>query len=170
MKHSVILFLIFLLAVPAFAQEEGHMQYGLRADLLRIGFNDYDTFNVTGGWRFNRRNYLGIGTGCHVIDVYTDSDPSVDNGPTLSVPLYADYVHYYPLKNDKNSFYLGAEAGMTIYPDKLPTKNDDGRIDPYYSLKLGWDFTLKNSFGIFFGPSLKVYDGINLSLDVGLRF
>lgn len=155
--------------LPVCAQEEGRMQFGVRADLLRLGFNKYDTYNATAGWRFNRRNYLGIGTGCHIIDVYTDSDPSVDNGATASIPIYADYIHYYPLKNDKNSFYLGAEAGMTIYPGKLPTKNVKNRIDPYYSLKVGWDFTLKNHFGIFFGPSLKVYRGCNVSLDLGLR-
>ncbi len=159
-----------MLAAPVFAQEEGRMQFGVRADLRRLGFNDYDTFNATAGWRFNRRNYLGIGTGCHIIDVYTDADPSVDNGPTASIPIYADYVHYYPLKNDKNSFYLGAEAGMTIYPSKFPVKNDDRRVDAYYSLKLGWDFTLKNRFGLFIGPSLKVYRGACLSIDFGVRF
>ena len=168
--RQAIIFLIFLLAVPAFAQEEGRMQFGVRVDVLRLGFNDYDTYNATAGWRFNRRNYLGIGTGCHVIDLYNDADPRLDNGPIPSIPLYADYVHYYPLKNDKHSFYLGAEAGMTIYPGKLPVKNDNSRVDAYYSLKMGWDFTLKNRFGIFFGPSLKVYRGSNLNIDLGLRF
>lgn len=159
-----------MLAVPAFAQEEGRMQFGVRVDVLRLGFNDYDTYNATAGWRFNRRNYLGIGTGCHVIDIYDDTDCGMGNGPIASIPLYADYVHYYPLKNDRNSFYIGAEAGMTIYPGMLPVKNKKSRVDKYYSLKMGWDFTLHNRFGIFFGPSLKVYYGINLSLDVGLRF
>lgn len=169
MKQAII-FLLLILTTPAFAQEEGHMQFGVRADLLRLGFNEYDTFNATAGWRFNRRNYLGIGTGCHVIDVYTDAEPWVDNGPTASIPLYADYVHYYPLKNDRNSLFIGTEAGMTIYPGKLPTKDDDNRIDPYCSLKMGWDFTLKNRFGLFFGPSLKVYRGACLSIDFGVRF
>lgn len=133
MKRAVI-FLLLLLTLPACAQEKGHMQFGARLDLIGIGFNSYSTINATAGWRFNRRNYLGIGTGCHLIDVYTDASPSVDNGLTASIPVYADYVHYFPLKREKNSFYLGTEAGMTIYPGKLPTKDDDNRIDPYCSL------------------------------------
>ncbi len=168
MKQAII-FILLMLAVPAFAQEEGRMQFGVRVDLSDLGFNAYSTLDATAGWRFNRRNYLGIGTGCHIIDVYTDAAPWVDNGSTPSIPIYADYVHYYPLKNDRNSFYIGAEAGMTIYPDKLPTTDDDGRIDPYYSLKIGWDFTLKNRFGLYFGPSLKIYRGACFSLDFGLR-
>lgn len=169
MKQAIV-FLLLMITLPVCAQEEGRMQFGVRADLLRLGFNKYDTYNATAGWRFNRRNYLGIGTGCHLIDVYSDSDPSVDNGPTASIPLYADFVHYYPLKNDKNSFFIGAEAGITIYPGKLPTKSNDDRVDVYYDLKLGWDFTLRNRLGIFFGPSLKVYRGTCLSIDFGFRF
>lgn len=167
---QVVVFLFLMLSMPVCAQDEERMQFGVRMDLADLGFNAYSTLNATVGWRINRRNYLGLGTGCHIIDVYHDADPSLGNGSTPSIPIYADYIHYYPLKNDKNSFYLGAEAGMTIYPGKLPLKGDKDRTDPYSCLKVGWDFTMKNRFGIFFGPSLKIYRGTCLSLDFGLRF
>lgn len=170
MKQTII-FLLIMLAAPAFAQGDGRMQYGVRIDVVSAGINAYDTYNITAGWRFNRKNYLGIGTGCHVIDTYTDADPSLDNGPTASIPIYLDYVHYFPFKkHNRNSFFLGIEAGPTFYLSKLPTKDDDGRHDVFQCYKMGWDYTLSNRIGLFFGPSLKVYRGLGLSLDFGVRF
>ncbi|MBR5736414.1 MAG: hypothetical protein IKX60_06460 [Bacteroidales bacterium] len=117
---------------------------------------------VSAGCRFNRENYLGLETGFG-IDTHNPNN-------YYSIPLLADYIHYYPLgKSDKHSVYVGAEAGLMLYYGQW-TQDQKSYLDYilFPSGKIGFDFSLGNK-----GPHLIVGGQINFwgaGATLGLSF
>ena len=117
---------------------------------------------VSVGCRFNQENYLGFETGFG-IDI---RHPKNIN----SIPLLADYIHYYPLgKSDRHSVYVGVEAGVMLDYSHWP-QYQHGYLDYmlFTSGKIGFDFALGNK-----GPHLIVGGQINFwgaGATLGLAF
>lgn len=150
----------------------GHMQYCIKSD-QGVGLWYYhSTAHVTAGWRFDRKHYLGVGTGCDWIDFDCDADPEQSNGEVTAIPLFVDYVHYSPFRHfEKHSFFWGVEAGGEVYTDQIAREDVSSRIFPFINPKVGIDLTVHGSFGVFAGTNWIIAESFTvLSINFGVRF
>ncbi len=90
---------------------KGKFQYGAT---IRYGspypYSHEEALVFAGGYRFNRRNYLGLNIGVSHSSVYK-SAKGID-AEYIGCPISLDYIHYFPVgKAKKHSVYLGAELG-----------------------------------------------------------
>ena len=188
MKHNQILFSLLTVAlllgamISSSAQEKGHFQGNLKGSALPgIYWDPHYMADLSLGWRFNEKRFLGVGTGCHWIKQWDDSDPNRSNGFVPAIPLFADYVRYFPFaKHPRNAFYLGMEAGGACYVNELPLKGQTKRLFPYLNGKLGFDFSIYKNLGVNIGCNLiwGCYQGLSMTgggghgiaLTAGFRF
>ena len=165
------------------AQDKGHFQGNLKGSALPgIYWDPHYTADLSLGWRFNEKRFLGLGTGCHWIKESYHDDPDIrSNGFVPAIPLFADYIRYFPFaKHPRNAFYLGMETGGAYYVDKLPLKSETRRMFPYLNGKLGFDFSIYRNLGVNVGLNLiwGCYNGITIgdggghgiALTAGFRF
>ena len=188
MKHNQILFglltisLLLGATISGSAQDKGHFQGNLKGSALPgIYWDPHYMADLSLGWRFNEKRFLGVGTGCHWIKQWDDSDPNRSNGFVPAIPLFADYVRYFPFaKHPRNAFYLGMEAGGACYVNELPLKGQTKRLFPYLNGKLGFDFSIYKNLGVNIGCNLiwGCYQGLSMTgggghgiaLTAGFRF
>lgn len=188
MKRNQILFGLLTVAlllgamISSSAQEKGHFQGNLKGSALPgIYWDPHYMADLSLGWRFNEKRFLGVGTGCHWIKQWDDSDPNRSNGFVPAIPLFADYVRYFPFaKHPRNAFYLGMEAGGACYVNELPLKGQTKRLFPYLNGKLGFDFSIYKNLGVNIGCNLiwGCYQGLSMTgggghgiaLTAGFRF
>ena len=89
----------------------------------------------------------------------------VTNGALNSFPIFVDYVRNFQFKrNRRHGFLLGAEAGVTWF-DKPIFPNEYYVLNPHLLLKMGFDVSVVNKFGVVFG--LNAY---HLSSPCGVGF
>ena len=188
MKRNQILFglltisLLLGATISGSAQDKGHFQGNLKGSALPgIYWDLHYMADLSLGWRFNEKRFLGVGTGCHWIKQWDDSDPNRSNGFVPAIPLFADYVRYFPFaKHPRNAFYLGMEAGGACYVNELPLKGQTKRLFPYLNGKLGFDFSIYKNLGVNIGCNLiwGCYQGLSMTgggghgiaLTAGFRF
>lgn len=174
-----ILFWSLPTVLGAQEEQQGHIQYGVKAVAAGFFYQTQTNVDVSVGWRFNQARYLGLGTGWHRVELYDDAgyfaeDGSYyddNNGRVPAVPLYIDYMRYFVSRRHPcNALYIGTELGVGVYVDKLPLKHYDSYFFPYLDLKIGWDFTVHNNiaFNVGFNTIFPVPGGIGVS--AGLRF
>ena len=149
MKRIVILLAALLFGSSAYAQsgslndEVKGFQWGIQYKQEVFGYDGFffqASANVSMGYRFDRRNYLGCQTG-YAFKAFLSGIGGPD--PYNAIPLLADYIHYCPIgKMKKNSFIWGAEAGaiFTLYrTDTAPVYDE---TLPFIGLKAGVDFSV----------------------------
>lgn len=126
------------------AQKEapGHFQYGvnLRYEPILIVSYEQKAAMIAFGYRFNRKNYLGLNAGISPSKVCTSSYPFEEYVKFVGVPLTLDYIRYCPIgKRKHNSFIYGAEAGALVIGKDPHRRN----LSQFYGfLKAGFDFRL----------------------------
>ena len=188
-KHYMKRFLLILAIAciaPVFLgateQPKGHFQVNLKGNAIPgIYWDTHFAADLSLGWRFNEKRFLGLGTGCHWIRDNVSADPDCTNGFVPAIPLFADYIRYYPFaKHPRNSFFLEMEAGGAYYVDNLPLKSETKRVFPYLNGKLGFDFSIYRNLGVNVGLNLiwGCYNGITIgdggghgvALTAGFRF
>ena len=190
--HRIILILtaLFLLgsSYMCSAQDIGRFQGNIKGSMLGVYWDPHFMADISLGYRFNEKRYIGLGTGCHWIGAdysYLSSSDSQkvaeQNGFVPAIPLFADYVRYFPFaKHPRNSFFLGIEAGGACYLKGAPLKSDTTRMFPYLNGKLGFDFSIYKNLGVIVGfnvvwgcqkgMTLTGGGGHGVALDVGFRF
>lgn len=74
MKHNQILFGLLTVAlllgamISSFAQEKGHFQGNLKGSALPgIYWDPHYMADLSLGWRFNEKRFLGVNIGCNLI-------------------------------------------------------------------------------------------------------
>ena len=153
MKHSyllsVLLLAVFFLSSSSYsclAQESGRFQGNVKSSGFGIYWGQHHTADISLGWRFNEKRYLGMGTGYHWIMPFAHGphDVPIDFDYEHAIPVFADYVRYFP---------------FTRHPRKAP----------YLNGKLGFDFGIGNRFGINVGLNLiwGLGHGVGLSSEGG---
>ena len=151
------------------AQEKARMQYNVNWRESVFFFSSSEALDVTVGRRFNKRNFLGVGSGYHWVKRTDDADPTNDNGEVTALPLFTEYIGYLPIKHiSRNSLFFAADLGGRYYLDKVPLKNDTDRFEPLINFKIGWDATLEGRVGLNLGLGFGLPDGFGAS--VGFRF
>lgn len=186
MRHgyylAILVTLIICMATPCTASSRGHFQGNVKGSALPgIYWDPHYTADLSLGWRFNEKRFLGLGTGCHWLKRTSSDGPDYSNGFVPAIPLFADYTRYYPFsKHQQNSFYLGMEAGGAFFIKKLPLTTDTQRLFPYLNGKLGFDFGIHNNLGVNVGLnliwgcqqgfSLTGGGGHGIAMTVGFRF
>jgi hypothetical protein len=103
--------------------------------------------DVSLGWRFNRKNYVGIRAGFGKGSTYKDDSGS--NYNYNGIPLLADYIHYFPVgKSSRNSFFIGGEAGPVFqhYTEEFKEEDqkDMSKNDscPFAGFMFGFEFAM----------------------------
>jgi hypothetical protein len=167
------------------AQERSHFQGNIKATGLGIYWDSHYLADLSLGWRFNEKRYLGVGSGCHWVMPFARGPHGeiVDVGLIPAVPVFADYVRYFPFsRHPRSAFYLGLEAGAAWYLAALPaeTRHPDDKFFPYWNGKLGFDFGIYRNLGVNVGLNLisgcghgfglSGEGGHGLALSVGFRF
>lgn len=175
----VIISLALAFALSAAAQENGHFQGIASGNYKAIGFpqDRHYTADISLGWRFDKGNYAGLGSGLHYLShTHLNENSKPSRGPFVeAVPLYADYVHYFFFGKSLFSFYLGMEAGAT-YEINEPTCNlySHHRLRPWLNGKFGFDAGITRDIGIFLGINLIAVPGGDseymLAPAMGIRF
>ncbi|MCR5130629.1 MAG: hypothetical protein K6C10_04105 [Prevotella sp.] len=167
-----VLFVIFPPKAEAQTIEYGGMQYGVKVGTSAGIHCTERHIDVSAGWRFNRKHYLGIGTGYQQTDITDDADPTNGNGKVAFIPLYADYTYYLPFNAHSNdSFLLGVEAGGGYYPDKTPCKeNYDNRFSPIIKAKIGLDFHIVKTLNLNVALGVLISDVAGIGIDIGATF
>lgn len=169
------------------AQETGRFQGNIKGSALPgIYWDPHFMADISLGYRFNEKRYLGLGTGCHWIDSDFNSALSSESskidewyGFIPAIPLFADYVRYFPfVKHPLNAFFLGMEAGGAYYINE--TTHNTKRLFPYLNGKLGFDFSIYKNLGVNVGfnlvwgcqkgMTLTGGGGHGIALDFGFRF
>ncbi len=95
-------------------KEKKGFQYGAT---LRYGgtflFSSEAAFVLAGGYRFDRRNYLGLNVGVAYAASWVNWDTGPQGDTYWGAPISLDYTHYFPVgKSKKHSIILGAELGF----------------------------------------------------------
>ena len=178
MKNNHLLFgllvvsLMLGVAIACPAQDMGRFQGTLKGSALPgIYWHPHYTADVSFGYRFNEKRYVGFGTGYHMIRQYHDPDPRVSNGFVPAIPLFVDYVRYIPSsKHPRNSFFLGMEAGGGYYVKDTPLTSDTKHTFGYVNGKMGFDFSVSKNLGVILGCNLIWGGGQGLALTAGFRF
>ncbi len=130
------------------------LQFGVN---YRIGspsvFCSEETATISGGYRFNRKNYLGLTLGISDAEWYNDAEPA--DYPFTGYPIALDYIHYFPLGKAKNhSIYLGGEVGILYSNEVAKVEYGDGDVElgsEIIMLKTGMDFRIYKNLHINFG-------------------
>ncbi len=125
-------------------EKSGRFQFGINyRNGITGAYVDEQAVTLSGGYRFNRKNYLGINAGVSDAEYYNDAD-----GNTYSftgVPVALDYIHYFPIGKARNhSIFLGGEAGV-LCSSKTVTDNlgeEIGMGTAFLTLKTGVDFKI----------------------------
>ena len=174
---SLLLLAVFFLSsssYPCLAQESGRFQGNIKGSGLGIYWTQHHTADISLGWRFNDKRYLGIGTGCHWIKPFARgaNEEPLDFDFVPAIPVFADYVRYFPFaRHPQNSFFLGLEGGAAWYLKALPenSRYPNDKLVPYLNGKLGFDFGIGNRFGINVGLNLiwGLGHGVGLSSEGG---
>ncbi len=160
-------------------QEKGYLQAIVSATDGTVGFNDRITANISVGWRFNRGNYLGIGSGLHWDRQYygTSYGPAQHTPWLKSIPLYLDYIHYFNFKNCPwISIYLGQEIGGSYFLDMHEGADPErfGYLRPYTNTKCGFDIGFNKYVGLDLGLGLitipQAWQTTVIGPSIGLRF
>ena len=174
---AIALLAVISLSITTSAQDAGHFQGVVSGDYKTIGLQQRSMANVSLGWRFDRGNYLGIGSGMHWIKHWYQSEDGPKNQtPYLkAIPLYADYIHYFHFGKSLSSFYLGLEAGGSYLLDKDPCHKVElrGRVRAYFNPKLGFDIGFTRDIGLILGVGIiavPVGSEYMLAPTVGIRF
>lgn len=184
MKPSIIISLVLvfnILGTTAMMgqdkNEKGRFQGNIKGSFIGVFWNQHYTIDASFGWRFNEKNYIGAGTGCHLISRYLDSHPDESNGLVPAVPLFGDYIRYFPfIKQPRHAFFVGIEVGGAYCIAQLPLKHEMQRFLPYANAKAGLDFGISKRFGFTVGinligdyyPSSQM--GFGVALNAGLHF
>jgi hypothetical protein len=194
MKHF-FLSTCFLLAVlllsgvsnNCLAQETGHFQGNVKANITHVGifWDQHYTADICLGWRFNEKQFLGVGTGYHWLKPFArgENHSIVDVDYVPAIPVFADFTRYFPSsKRPGNSFYLGLEGGAAWFLKPLPSesRHPEDKIVPYLNGKMGYDFGISDRLGLSVGLnliwgcghgfSLSSEGGHGLAATLGLRF
>lgn len=158
---SVLLLAFFLPGTSNIcaARGAGRFQGIVKGSAPGIYWDPHFTADVSLGWRFNEKRYLGAGTGCHWIKPFGRGphDEPLDFDYVPALPIFADYVRYFPFaKHPRNAFFLGMEGGAAWYLKALPEKSThpNDKMVPYLNGKLGFDFGISDRFGIHAGLNL----------------
>ena len=126
------------------------------------------------GYRFNQKRYLGLGCGVSwQLGYNADLRPNypVTNGVLNSVPIFVDYVRNFQFKrNRRHGFLLGAEAGVTWF-DKPIFPNENYVLNPHLLLKMGFDVSVVNKFGVVFGlNAYHISSPCGVGFFIGIRY
>ncbi len=186
MKKHFISILIAAIAMLSFAAsadaqtqdtdtpkaKKGWWQYGVsyRAGLLNP-FESENSVVLNAGYRFNRKNYLGISAGYGRGNTYIDADCGADydyNG----IPVTLEYLHnFYIGEAERHSFYLGGEAGGLFSWESAEAQCEEGTVHHFGAgiamLKTGMDFQLHEKLHMNFGIRLGF---LALGFNVGISF
>ncbi len=184
MKTHRILILalaIFAFAASAEAQTEksstekaqkGWWQFGVTyRNSLLTPFDTENSVVLNGGYRFNKKNYLGLGVGYGKGSAYIDADCGAEyyyNG----IPVITEYRHnFYLGKAKKHSIYLGGELGALLSWETAEAKCEEGEVHHFgthiFGIKAGMDFQLYQRLHMNFGFSVGV---LALGFSAGITF
>ena len=125
MRHLLWMIAVLLISGSAYAQsgEVKGFQWGVAyKQEMGPGFMQASV-NATGGYRFNRGNYLGLQSGYAFYGQGGDYEFGGQfGGQYWGIPLLADYIHYFPIgKAQRHSLIAGVEIGGNFrrYPDAV---------------------------------------------------
>ena len=184
-KTVVVVTVLLAGAIVARGQESGRFQGNVKGSWYGIFWDHHALADISLGWRFNEKRYLGLGTGCHWIKpiAYGPNQEPLDFDYEPAVPLFADYVRYFPFaRHPRNAFFLGMDCGAAWYLKARPEncRHPEDKIVPYVNGKLGFDFGISQHFGVNVGlnliwglghgAGLSSEGGHGLAAMVGFRF
>lgn len=119
MKKVLLFWVMLLLAGSMYAQSAAEdvkgFQWGVSARAEFVNWvHSQISANLSLGYRFDRRNYVGVRTGyAFKGKTYVDADPGTYY--YRGIPAIAEYTHYFPVGRTKmHSIFLGAEGGCTF--------------------------------------------------------
>ncbi len=126
---------------------------------------------LNGGYRFNKKNYLGIGAGYGKGYAYIDADCGAEYRYN-SIPVIMEYIHnFYLGKARKHSIYLGGELGALHSWETAEAKCEEGMVHDFgtyvLGLKTGMDFQLYQRLHLNFGFSIGL---LALGFSAGITF
>ena len=182
MKRLFLVSVFLVAAAFCCLAQESRFQGNIKGSALPgIYWDPHYTADISLGCRFNAKRYLGIGTGCHWICEADSTDPDNSNGFVPAIPLFVDYIRYFPFsRHPRHSFFMGMEAGGAYYVKDLPLKYETSRILPYMNGKIGFDFGICGNVGLNVGFNLiwGCYKGMTLTgggghgvaMTFGIRF
>lgn len=176
-KTVVVVTVLLAGAVVARGQESGRTRFqgNLKVNGYGAYWHPHTMVDASFGCRFNEKRFLGLGSGYHLFSRYYDANPDESNGLVPAVPVFADYIRYFPFaKHPRHALYLGLEAGGAYCVGQLPLKHETKRYLPYANGKAGFDFGLGKCFGLTVGLNF-VCDyytdfGLGLGVNFGFRF
>ncbi len=153
-------------------EKKSWWQFGIsyRAGILNP-FESERSAVLSAGYRFNRKNYLGLSTGYGRGNTYIDADCGADydyNG----IPVTLEYLHnFYLGKAKKHSIYLGGEAGGLFSWESAEAKCEEGVVHNFGAgilmIKTGMDFQLYERLHMNFGIRVGL---LALGAGIGLTY
>lgn len=181
MKRAFITVLAILVAAAAFAQKDSssveqkvkHHQFEVRygAGIFFYAFSEQ--LDASYGWRFNKKYFLGMGSGIHWTELVNDADPTKNRGVVNSIPLYVDFKRYFPLGRKKiHSFYMGVDLGPSFFLS-TPFADENGSaslVTCLFAFKYGFDISIAQKFSIMVGFNLRFEETAFLGINLGVSF
>ncbi len=156
--------------------DKGWWQFGAG---YRIGspiiYHNEQAFVLSGGYRFNKKNYLGLNIGVAMAeDTYKGYGPDGDF-EYIGCPITLDYTHNFFIgKARKHSIYLGGEAGGTFSFGQtgIIQETDDIFTEvplgtPVIMIKTGMDFQIYRRLHLNFGIRLGI---LGAQVGAGITF
>ncbi len=147
--------------------KKGWWQFGIG---YRIGspiiYHHEQAVVLSGGYRFNKKNYLGLNVGvAKAEDTYTDY--GMHDFEYIGCPITLDYTHNFFLgKARKHSIYLGGElGGIFSFGQTGKIKETDDLFmlvplgTPIMMVKTGMDFQLYKRLHLNFGVRVGILGG-----------
>ncbi len=176
-KLSLVAIALLSFAASAYARtdnidapkaDKGWFQYGVNVRTNVMVYASEQALTLSGGYRFNKKNYLGLNLGVARAE-WTD-DSRGQTHPYTAVPVALDYIHnFYLGKARKHSIYLGGEAGIGC--SSKTVKYEDGEEHELgygiLTLKTGLDFQLHNRLHLNLGIRVGYF---SLGAGVGISF
>ena len=175
MRRLLLMIAVLLISGSAYAQtgEIKGFQWGVAYKQEEGPGFMQASVNATGGYRFNRGNYLGLQSGYAFIGQGGDYEYG---GKYWGIPLLADYIHYFPIgKAQRHSLIAGVEIGGNFrrYPDVViervgyaPSDVVTGPANStlfYACVKTGLDFNIADFTHLQFAL-LFSYPGLGVSI------
>ncbi len=155
--------------------KKGWWQFGVG---YRIGspiiYHNEQAVVLSGGYRFNKKNYLGLNVGvAKATDTYTEYGPQ--DFDYIGCPITLDYTHNFFLgKARKHSIYLGGEVGGTFsfgQTGEIKETDDIFRLEPLgipvMMIKTGMDFQLYKRLHLNFGVRVGI---LGVQGSIGISF